>query len=336
MLPQQPHTSRTRKVALLPARSLVLASLLSATLLTACAGAESGPSAGPDAAELSAQPTSTVGSTRVEGVKGRRVEVVAVGDIACAPGAAVTRITCRHGETARLTSRIDPDAVLALGDLQYEVGARRAFRRSYDESWGGLKPITYPIPGNHEYKTEDAAGYYAYFKGRQPGAPGYYATNLGRWRLYALNGSCEEISCRKEREWLVKDIQDHPRDCSLLTVHFPRYSSGEHGSEPAMRPFFRIAFRNRVDVVLAGHDHHYERFRPMNHRSKLRKNGVVSFVSGGGGKSHYRASGNVKGSAYVDDDTFGVLRLVLKPDSFRHVFRGIDGSRQDAGRRSCR
>jgi acid phosphatase type 7 len=324
----------------LPSRSLVLpaASLLSVVLLAACSGSGSGSRSAdrPEAAELSAHRTAPAGSTRVEGVKGKRVEVVAVGDIACAPGSAVTRTLCRHAETARLTSRIGPDAVLALGDLQYEVGARRAFRSSYDKSWGELKPITYPVPGNHEYKTEGAAGYYAYFKGRQPGAPGYYATNLGKWRLYALNGSCVEISCRKERRWLVENIKDHPRDCSLLTVHFPRYSSGEHGSQPAMRPFFRIAFRNRVDVVLAGHDHHYERFRPMNHRSNLRRNGVVSFVSGGGGKSHYAASGDVKGSAYVEDDTFGVLRLLLKPDSFSHVFRGIDGSRQDAGERSCR
>jgi hypothetical protein len=58
-------------------------------------------------------------------------------------------------------------------------------------------------------------------------------------------------------------------------------------------------------------------------------------VSGGGGRSHYAADGDVKGSAYVDDDTFGVLRLVLGPKSFDYGFRGIGGSRQDNGSRGC-
>src|SRR3712207_8762215 len=53
--------------------------------------------------------------------RSKRVEVVAIGDIACAPGSRVTTTTCRQGRTARLTKRIDPKAVLALGDLQYEV-----------------------------------------------------------------------------------------------------------------------------------------------------------------------------------------------------------------------
>jgi hypothetical protein len=102
-----------------------------------------------------------------------------------------------------------------------------------------------------------------------------------------------------------------------------------------MRPFFRVAFRHHVDLVLAGHDHDYERFRPMNHKGELRKRGVSEFVSGGGGRSHYPADGDVRGSAYVDDNTFGVLRLVLRPKSFDYGFRGIDGTHQDAGSRSC-
>ncbi len=312
----------------------VLVSSLAAALITAV-GAEAPATAmrtPPLPAHRSADGTT---DQRVAGVKGKRVEVVAVGDIACAPGTTATATVCRQADTAELAQRIDPDAVLALGDTQYDVGALYAYRHSYADSWGQLKKITYPVPGNHEYITDGASGYYTYFKHRQPGAPGYYATNLGRWRMYGVNGNCSEIDCDAEAAWLRDDLSEHPRACSLFTMHFPRYSSGEHGSQTSMRRFFRIAFRHRVDVVLAGHDHHYERFLPMNHKGQLRRRGVTSFVSGGGGRSHYSADGDVKGSAFVEDHTFGVLRLVLRPSSFRYGFRGIDGSRQDNGTRAC-
>lgn len=266
---------------------------------------------------------------------GKVAEVVAVGDIACPPGSTVIATACRQGDTAKLTERIAPDAVLTLGDHQYDTGSLRAFRHSYAKSWGALKSITYPVPGNHEYLTDGASGYYTYFDNRQPGAPGYYTTNLGRWRVYALNGNCTEIDCHKERRWLIRDLAAHPRRCSLFSTHFPRYSTGEHGSNTGEKPFFRIALRHDVDLYLAGHDHHYERFARMNNRGQLRKHGVMSFVSGGGGKSHYSATGDLRGSAYVEDDTYGVLRLVLRPDSYKFGFRGIDGSRQDNGTRAC-
>jgi hypothetical protein len=263
------------------------------------------------------------------------VEVVAVGDLVCAPGSEVTRTRCRHRETARLTKRLDPQAVLALGDLQYEIGSLRAFRSSYDRSWGDLRSITYPTPGNHEYRTNGARGYYTYFSKRQPGAPGWYAVNLGRWRAYLVNGNCGEVSCDRQARWLKRDLNDHPRTCSLIATHYPRYSTGEHGPERSTRRFFRIGFRHDVDLFLSGHDHHYERFRPMNPRGDVVRRGTVQFVSGGGGKSHYPADGRMKGSVHVEDDTFGVLRLVLRPTSYRFGFRGIDGSRQDNGTRAC-
>ena len=272
---------------------------------------------------------------RVEGVKGDVVEVVAVGDVACKPGQETTTTTCRHADTARLAEKIDPDAVLTLGDHQYETGSLFAFRNSYDKSWGDLRPRTYPVPGNHEYRTEGASGYYTYFDKRQPGRPGYYATNLGSWRVYALNTNCTEISCEDEVEWLVDDLRSHPRACSLMTSHHPRYSSGEHGSEGFMRRFFRIALRHDVDLLLSGHDHHYERFARMGNKGGVAERGVMQFVSGGGGKTHYAASGDVRGSRYVDDDTYGVLRLVLRQGSFDYGFRGIDGSKADNGSRSC-
>lgn len=279
----------------------------------------------------------TSGADRARHVAAARgpVVVVAVGDIACSPRDPVTRSACRQQDTADLTRRIAPDAVLALGDLQYPEGTLRAFRRGYGRSWGDLKPITFPVPGNHEYKVPGAAGYYRYLRSRQPGPPGYYATDLGAWRIYALNSNCDRVDCRAERDWLVSDLRKNPHRCSLFTTHHPRYSSGEHGDIAGMQGFFRIAVRHRVDLVLSGHDHHYERFRRMNAAGRPAPRGVMQVVSGAGGRSHYPAGPPTRGSAFIDDKAYGVLRLVLRQDRFRFAFKTVDGRTPDSGGRRC-
>ncbi len=277
-------------------------------------------------------------ATTAVAAKNDRVVVVAVGDIACPPSATTTRTKCKQGRTARLTSQVDPDAVLVLGDLQYQSGSLSDFRNSYHETWGQLRGITYPVPGNHEYRTKDAAGYFTYFKNRQTGAPGYYAFDLGKWRVYALNSNCGDIRCDAQYEWLNRDLADHPRrSCSLFTMHHPRFSSGpEHGSNPKMGRFFFIAQKHDVDLILAGHEHHYERFRRLNASGERAKGGVISFIAGTGGKSLYGLGKVHEGSAYQLADSFGVLRLGLRPDHFRFAFKDIHGGTPDSGKRSCR
>jgi len=263
--------------------------------------------------------------------------VVAVGDIACAAGARTTRTRCRQGDTARLTRSLAPDAVIALGDLQYPTGSLRAFRRSYARSWGSLRDITHPVPGNHEYLTRRAAGYYRYFRDRQPGRPGWYAVDLGRWRAYLLNSNCTEVDCAAEAAWLRRDLTDHPRTCSLIATHHPRYSSSAaHGSDARLHRFFRIAFRHRVELFLSGHDHDYERFRPLDHAGRRAARGVVQIVAGIGGKSLYRLGKRPAASVRAVDGRFGVVHLILRPGSYDLAFKTTDGKTSDSASRRCR
>jgi hypothetical protein len=261
--------------------------------------------------------------------------VVAVGDIACAPGEPVTATTCRQAATARLASNLEPDAVLALGDLQYPKGSLSDFQQSYDASWGTLRSRTWPVPGNHEYYTPGASGYYTYFADRQPGAPGYYARTLGTWRAYFLNSNCDRIDCAAEADWLARDLAAHPRRCSLVVTHHPRWSSGEHGNSTSVARFYRIAFNHHVELLLSGHDHHYERFVPKRPDGTRAPRGVVQFVSGTGGKSFYPANDVVAGSAYRIANRFGVLALSLRKGSYTWAWKGIGGATRDAGARDC-
>jgi hypothetical protein len=109
--------------------------------------------------------------------------IAAVGDIACqsysqSDGEGV----CRSDEVAALVNGIAPDRFLALGDLQYSNGKLAEFLRVYDLQFGHLKPITMPTPGNHEYGTEGAQGYFDYFGAEAHGPDGVYSFDLGASR----------------------------------------------------------------------------------------------------------------------------------------------------------
>jgi hypothetical protein len=96
--------------------------------------------------------------------------IAAAGDVACAPGRKVTASECHQAATAKVLSRLRPTAVLPIGDNQYETGALGAFRAAYAPTWGRFDAIVRPVPGNHEYATDNGLGYYAYF-GAGAGGP---------------------------------------------------------------------------------------------------------------------------------------------------------------------
>lgn len=283
-------------------------------------------------------PTDTSGG-RVEQAElaaATSVRVVAVGDIACPASWRTTKRQCRQAATARAARALNPARVIALGDLQYQKGRYRAFQRSYDKSWGQLRAITWPIPGNHEYETTGARGYYRYFAGQQPGAPGWYRRSLNGWQMYFLNSNCTKVDCAAQRAWLDAEMAAHPSDCSLIALHHPRFSSGQHRSNARMRGFWKTAMSHGADLALSGHDHNYERFAPMNASGGVdAENGIRQFVSGGGGKNLYPAGTTVPGSE-VFHKKFGVLELNLSPTGYAWKFRGIKLGVRDSGSADCR
>jgi len=263
--------------------------------------------------------------------------VVAVGDVACPHGARRTATSCRDAATAREARHYHPRLAFLLGDEQYDRATRRDFRKGYRRTWGvrALKPITRPVPGNHEYETPHAAGYFWFFRHRTR-RPGYYAFNVRNWRIYALNSNCAKISCRAENKWLRRDMTRHPRRCSALMMHHPLYSSGaEHGDSPQGHRFWVTGLRHHADLVLAGHDHDYERFRRMNASGHASRTGMVSFVVGTGGNSLGGSRGRRAGSRIFYNHRAGVLALRLGRHRFGWRFTSIAGHTIDKGIRRC-
>ena len=266
---------------------------------------------------------------------------MAAGDIACEPGDSGP---CRQAATAQVVQSLGPAAVAALGDLQYAEGSAADFRASFDASWGAFKALIRPVPGNHEYRTSGAAGYFEYF-GAAAGAPGsgYYSYDLGDWHVIALNSSveCSDVSCSAgsaQERWLRADLAAHPRACVLAYMHHPRFSSGsEHGDSTSVRDLWRALHEAGADVVLAGHDHNYERFAPQNpDGASDPARGLRSFVVGTGGKE-LRSLGSARPNSEVrDSSSFGVLALALRPGGYDWRFvPAAGGSFTDAGTGAC-
>jgi hypothetical protein len=274
--------------------------------------------------------------------------VVAVaGDIACDPSdpsfndGLGTQSECAQSATSKLLLQGRYAAVLTLGDNQYEDGSYDKYRAAYARSWGRVKSLTHPAPGNHEYQT-GAVGYFHYFgRAAGPTGRGYYSFDLGGWHLISLNSNCPEAGgCDEgspQMRWLGRDLAAHPTKCTLAYWHHPRFSSGPHGSDSSVAPLWKALYEWRADVVLGGHDHDYERFAPLDPSGQVdAKRGIREFVVGTGGRSHYAfEKSGVVGSQVRDANSFGILALALKPKGYDWRFVPTVGSFTDRGSASC-
>ena len=250
------------------------------------------------------------------------------------------------GATARLLRGVISNnrkvTVFTAGDNAYDAGTSTQFARCYDPTWGRYKARTKPAPGNHEYYTSGASGYYRYF-GSAAGSRGngYYSYNRGGWHIVSLNSSCEKIggcgSSSPQVRWLKADLASNPRSCTLAYFHEPLFSSGEHGNSPKVKPLWETLYAKRADVIISGHDHDYERFAPQTPDGKLSYGrGIREFVAGTGGKE-LRRFGKVRTNSQVRNSrTFGVLKLVLRPGSYGWKFIPAGGKKfTDSGHTRC-
>jgi 3',5'-cyclic AMP phosphodiesterase CpdA len=271
------------------------------------------------------------------------IVVMAAGDIACPPGAVtVLPDACQHGATADLVEEAEPDAVFVLGDNQYEQGILARYESAFDATWGRFKELIHPTPGNHDYLTEGAAGYFSYF-GAAAGDPerGYYSFDLDGWHIVVLNSNCEYVGgCdvgSPQEEWLRRDLATHDATCTLAYWHHPRFSSGQHGGHDELEAFWRALYEAGAEVVLTGHDHDYERFAPQGPNGRPdERSGIIQFVVGTGGKSLRSISTVADNSVVRNDTTYGVLRLTLRSDGYDWRFVASQaGGFTDSGSQPC-
>jgi hypothetical protein len=265
---------------------------------------------------------------------GRTAVLVGAGDIGSCE---------RDGDeaTTKLLKKI-PGTIFAAGDVSQDEGTPEQFRECVDETWGQLKDRIRPAPGNHDYGVKDASGYFDYF-GKAAGEPGkgYYSYDVGEWHVVSLNSNCDDVSCAKgsqQERWLRSDLAANDRPCTAAYWHHPLFTSSDHEPTTEVRPLFRALYDHGVEIVMNGHNHVYERFAPQDpDGNRDEAKGVRQFSVGtGGGGAHY-GFGDIQANSQVrNGETYGVLRLTLKPAGYDWKFIPVSGeSFTDSGSAEC-
>ena len=250
--------------------------------------------------------------------------------------------------TAELLAQYPEATIAALGDMAYQHGSASDYDRCYHPTWGRFKDRTRPTPGNHDYGTQHAAGYFEYF-GAAAANPdeGWYSYDVGTWHAVSLNSECRRVggcdATDPQAVWLVNDLRSNSETCQLAYFHRPPFSSGRYGRESRntlrMRVLWRLLYEQGVDVVLVGHEHSYERFMPMGPDGSPDPDGTRLFVVGTGGGNLRAYDGPPLPTTEVrNSNTWGVLKLTLLPNGYEWEFLGAPGGGgfTDSGTGSCR
>jgi hypothetical protein len=234
--------------------------------------------------------------------------------------------------TAKLLDGI-PGTVFTVGDNVYPDGTYSQFVNCYGPTWGRHRLRTKPAPGNHDYHTPGAAGYFQYFNNPAP----YYAYSLGGWRIYSLNSEINLSAAGPQATWLKNDLAAHPSLCALAYWHKPRWSSGSvHGSDPDLQALWQILYSAGAELVISGHDHIYERFAEMNAAGSPASPGLREITAGTGGAGLYGFGTILPASRAHNGSTFGVLKLTLHPGSYDWKFVPVAGKTfTDSGTTRC-
>ena len=310
------------------------------------------------------------GAAAADTAAGTTTSVVAVGDIACQPNwpgyndGEGTGKACRQKYTAETAQSLKPDKVFMLGDLQYQSGYRRDFSLVFDMTWG--QPFLdrdtpadnhmWPVPGNHEYRDPDAAGYFSYFNGGTTARPartgvaghtgdGWYREELPGWTVLALNADCTYLKggCGKDSEqytWLRKQLRN-TKQCTVAFWHQPLFNKGKEPAAHGTRAFWKLLHQAHADLILNGHDHTYQRFPRLGPDGKPDRDGLQQITIGTGGidLTHFKRKPSQPSVVTKSRTTMGVLDLKLAAGSWSWRFVPADfpgnGDYTDKGSMTC-
>jgi len=298
--------------------------------------------------------------------------VAAAGDISCpkemtsAHHGEVERIEvppsdmrCQGQRVADLILSAQPGIVLALGDLIQWQPSRTSAYEDFDLAWGRLGGRIMPTIGNHDYTLQPdgsskPSGYFDFWQSRRTPRwkigdrdRGWSSWNAGNWHMINLNSNCGRVDCTlsgPQMRWLVRDLKaNHKSDgpkCLMAYFHHPRFSAGipagRTGDRSLLVNAWELLYRFRVDVVVTGHQHFYQRFRPMDPQGRPDPTGIRQFITGTGGASTFPIASDgdpPARNAEVAERRLGATFFRLGPDSYSWEFRSVRGVTVDRASR---
>ncbi|MDX2088687.1 MAG: metallophosphoesterase [Kofleriaceae bacterium] len=202
------------------------------------------------------------------------------------------------------------DAVIFLGDIAYTSGTHEQLQARFFDVYASLlqRIPVYAVIGNHDNRTQRGKPFEEAFV--LPGNERWYSFDLGDVHFVALDTT--RIG-REQARWLEADLAKTERKFTVVVGHHPPYTAAWRGSSRGFRRWFvPVLERHHVELVVTGHEHHYERTKPLD--------GIVYIVSGGGG-AHLQRTGWKERTA-VAHAKHHFLTMEVRADAL--VVRAID------------
>ena len=228
-------------------------------------------------------------------------------------------------DVANLVKSWDPEFIITLGDNNYQTGSASTIDQNigqyyhdfiypYTGSYGSGAPVTnlfFPALGNHDWDTTNAQPYLDYFT--LPGNERYYDFVRGPVHFFVVDSDSREpdgiTSTSTQAIWLQNQLAASTSVWNVVYLHHPPYSSGSHGSTTALQWNYAAW---GADVVLAGHEHDYER---------IFRNGIPYIINGLGGASISSFGTTVSGSQVRYNSDYGAM--LVDADELQITFQFI-------------
>jgi hypothetical protein len=244
--------------------------------------------------------------------------------------------------TATLLDDLD-GTIFTTGDNVYPFGTAASYRECFEPAWGRHLERIRPAAGNHDWETGTLEAYLDYFGAAAVNDAGdpWYAYDLGTWRVIVLDSDCAAVDgCGPDSaqgRWLADELASTSTRCTMAIWHHPRYSSGFHGDDVAVQPFWEALHAAGADVIVNGHDHDYERFAPMApDGSEDRTRGLRQFIVGTGGVPLREFEAPKPNSELRLAVTHGVIAFTLKDGGYEWSWIPVEGGDvTDRGSATC-
>jgi len=233
-----------------------------------------------------------------------------------------------EAEVAALIQGWQPDFIITTGDNNYPSGAADTIDANigkyfhdyiypYSGTYGSGADLNrfFPTLGNHDWYTTDAQPYLDYFT--LLGNERYYDFVGGPVHFFALDSDEHEPdgvnAGSAQAVWLQQGLAASTSPWNIVYMHYPPYSSGQHGSIDWMQwPFAAWG----ADALLAGHDHLYER---------LLVDGIPYFTNGAGGGGLYNFADFLPESRFRYNANYGAMLVTASGSELLFEFYNRTG-----------
>jgi len=232
-----------------------------------------------------------------------------------------------------------PNLFLYLGDV-YEQGSYEEFDNWYDPSWGTMRGVTNPVPGDQEVYY-GVAGYTWYWNNLLP----YYSYDVAGWHFIALtqcawssnsyppNGLCGTSS--PQLTWLNNDLAAHPGACTIAYWHEPRFALDSTGGSAVEQALWAPLANGHATMAVNADRHNYQRWTAMDANGNASPTGMAEFVVGTGNHNWEPITGSDARVLKTIVNTPGALKLSLTTTTAGFQFIGTDGVVGDSGNIPC-